>query len=89
MASISNTQRNKITKEFVYLRTIFYSINIMQKRKKWRGREENWKKKKKVQLPSFPRLEKHSKWLKQSKEFIFFSVWLFKTFNLHINVYIT
>ena len=52
-------------------------------------------KKKKVQLPSFPRLEKHSKWLKQSKEFIFSSVhlfnivWLFKTFNIHINVYIT
>lgn len=64
MASISNTQRNKITKEFVYLRTIFYSINIMQKRKKWRGREENWKKKKKSATAFFSKVGETLKMVK-------------------------
>lgn len=34
MASNSNTQRNKITKELVYLRTTFCLINITKKKKK-------------------------------------------------------
>lgn len=44
MASNSNTQRNKITKELVYLRTTFCLINITKKKKeekKGRRNEKN------------------------------------------------